>query len=81
MARTITQKAKGDAKERSKDLQPAGTKERKKPVPLMVRSYLTHVVFNVACVLTMRFNSNARSPTKAIFLSIPKKLEHAEKQY
>jgi hypothetical protein len=50
MARTITQKTKKKAKERPTDAQPEGTKEGRELVPLMVGSYLSHSLFNVACM-------------------------------
>jgi hypothetical protein len=42
LAKTITQKTKGKAKERPKDAQHVGTKEGRELVPLVVGSYLTH---------------------------------------
>jgi len=36
----VDKKGKGRTKERSKDVQPTRTKERKEPVPLVIRSYL-----------------------------------------
>jgi hypothetical protein len=41
LARTITPKTKGNAKERPKDMQPAGTKEGRELVPLMVMMQLS----------------------------------------
>ncbi len=40
MARTITRKIKGKAKERPQDAQPAGTKEGREVVPLMVGRHI-----------------------------------------
>jgi hypothetical protein len=48
MAGTITQKTKGKAKERSKDAQPARTKEEEELVPLMVGSPLASLMLS-AC--------------------------------
>jgi hypothetical protein len=42
MAGTITLRTKGEAKERPKDAQPAGIKERRELVPLGIGSYFTH---------------------------------------
>jgi hypothetical protein len=50
MAQTITQKTKMKAKERPTDAQPERTKEGKKLVPIIVRSYFTHNPFNGACM-------------------------------
>jgi hypothetical protein len=50
MARTITQKTKRKAKERPTYAQPKGTKEGKELIPLVVGSYLTHNLINVACM-------------------------------
>jgi hypothetical protein len=47
MGRISTQKTKGKAKERPKDVQPAGTKEGREVVPLVVGSYLTHHPSNI----------------------------------
>jgi len=54
MATTITSEGrqKGKAKERSKDVQPAGPKKKRKRelVPLVVGSYLTHnPLMSLAC--------------------------------
>jgi hypothetical protein len=53
MARTITSQGrqKGKAKERSKDVQPAGPKKKRRElVPLVVGSYLTHnPLMSLAC--------------------------------
>jgi hypothetical protein len=58
MAKTITQRTKAKAKERSKDTQLARIKERKELVTLMIESYLTHDPSNVAYIQIMRSNSN-----------------------
>ncbi len=50
MVGTITQKTERKAKERPTNAQPEGTKEGRELVPLMVGSYLTHNLFNVACM-------------------------------
>jgi hypothetical protein len=50
MARTITQKTKGKAKERSTNAYPKGTKERRELDPFMVGRYFTHNPFNVTCM-------------------------------
>jgi hypothetical protein len=47
MAGTITKKTKEKVKERSKNMQPAGTKEGRELVPLVVGSYFTHHPSNV----------------------------------
>jgi hypothetical protein len=44
MARTITRKTKGKAKERPKDVQPAGIKEGRELVPLVVGTTHNHKV-------------------------------------
>jgi hypothetical protein len=41
MARTITRKTKGKAKEKPMDAQPLGTKEGRELVPLVAWSYFT----------------------------------------
>jgi hypothetical protein len=58
MVKTITQKTKGKAKERPKDVQPARIKERRELVPLVVGSYLTHSLSNVVCIQIMKSNNN-----------------------
>jgi hypothetical protein len=58
MVGTITQKTKGKAKERSKDVQLARIKEGRELVPSMVGSYFIHSPFNVACMQIMKSNSN-----------------------
>jgi hypothetical protein len=63
MARTITQKNKRKAKERSKDAQLARIKEEKELVPHVVKSYLTHHLSNVAFIHIMRSNRNRRFRT------------------
>jgi hypothetical protein len=40
-------KDKRESQKRSKDVQPARTKERRELVPLVVRSYLIHSPYNV----------------------------------
>jgi hypothetical protein len=45
-----TPRQKGKVKDRPKNLQNAGTKERRELIPLMVRSYVTHSPSNVACM-------------------------------
>jgi hypothetical protein len=47
MVATITQKTKEEDKKRSKDVQPAGMKEGRELIPLVVGSYLTHSPSNV----------------------------------
>jgi hypothetical protein len=54
MAGTITQKTKGEAKEKPKDSQLAGIKERRELVPLVVGSYFTHSPSNVASMQIVR---------------------------
>jgi hypothetical protein len=51
MVITITQKTKWKAKEKSKDVGYARTKERRELVPLVVGSYFTHNHFNVVLML------------------------------
>ncbi len=63
MAKTITQKTKGKAKERPKDAQLVGTKKGRKPIPLMVRSYLTHNLSNATYMQIVRSNNNRRPRT------------------
>ncbi len=65
MAGTITWKTKGKAKARPKHVPPARTKEGRDLVPLVVvvGSYLTHNLSNVACMQIVRSNSNRRSRT------------------
>jgi hypothetical protein len=63
MARIITWKTKGKAEKRSKDTQPARTKEGRELVPLVVRNYLTHCFSNVTCMQIVRFNTNRRFRT------------------
>ncbi len=48
MAETIRRKTKEKAKNRSKDMQPAWTKEGRELVPLLIGSYLTHNPSDVA---------------------------------
>jgi hypothetical protein len=61
MARTITPKTKGKAKERPKDTQPVRTKEGRELVPLVVGNYFTHNLSNVICMQIVKFNNNRRS--------------------
>jgi hypothetical protein len=76
MARTITLKieTKGQANERSKDVQPTRTKEGRKLIPLVEGSYLTHSLSNVTSMKIMRCNNNRRfrtnisSPTQSFSL-------------
>jgi hypothetical protein len=63
MVGTIMQKTKWKAKERPKDAHPAGTKEGRELVPLLVDSYLTHSLSNVTCMQIVRSNSNRRLRT------------------
>jgi hypothetical protein len=63
MAKTITQKTKGKAKKRPKDVQPTRTKGGKDLVPLMVRSYLTHNPSNITCMQIVSSNNNRMSRT------------------
>jgi len=79
MAETITRKTKGKAKERPKDAEPAGAKEGRELVPLMVRRYLIHHPFNVIHMQTMKSKGlivigglEQVFLTNAIFLSIAK---------
>jgi hypothetical protein len=59
MTKTTTQGRKqGKPKERSKDKQPTGTKKKRKLVPLVVGSYLTHGPSDVACMQITRSNNN-----------------------
>jgi hypothetical protein len=58
MAGNITEKTKGEAKEKPKDSQLAGIKERRELVPLVVRSYLTHTPSNVASMEIVRSGNN-----------------------
>jgi hypothetical protein len=61
MARTITSEGrqKGKAKERSKDVQPAGPKKKKKRVSPSRGRKLSHSQpSNVSCMQIMRSNSN-----------------------
>jgi hypothetical protein len=58
MAGTITQKTKGEAKEKPKNSQLAGVKERRELVPLVVGSYLTHSSSNVTGMQIMRSHNN-----------------------
>jgi len=60
MAKTITWKTKGKAKERPKDTQPAGTKEGRELVLLVVGNYLTHNLSNVIYMQIVRSNNNRR---------------------
>jgi hypothetical protein len=80
MAKTITRKIKGKAKERSKDVQPIATKEGRELVPLLVGSYVTHSPFNVTYMQIVRFNSYRRpkksSITNVLFLSIVEVKSH-----
>ncbi len=70
----ITLKTKGKAKERPKDTQLVGTKDKGELVPLMVGSYLTYSLSIVVNMQIMRSNSNRRFRTiisyHPIFLSI-----------
>ncbi len=54
-------KIQREGQKRPKDAQPMGTKERRKLILLMVGSYLTHNLFNVAHMQIVTFNSNRRS--------------------
>ncbi len=69
-------KAKGKAKKGQKDAQPAGTKEGKELIPLVVGNYLTHSLSNVTCMQIVRSNNNRRLTqvtfANTIFLSIAK---------
>jgi hypothetical protein len=58
MAGTITQKTKGEAKEKPKDSQLAGIKEKRELVPLVGRGYLTHILSNVASMQIVRSDNN-----------------------
>jgi hypothetical protein len=74
MAGTITQKTKGEAKEKPKNSQLTGIKERRELVPLVVGSYLTHSSSNVISMQIMRSHNNKMFRTSisynTIFLSI-----------
>jgi hypothetical protein len=50
MAKIITHKTKGKAKERSKDAQPTRIKEGRELVPFMVGCYVTKRPSNVICM-------------------------------
>jgi hypothetical protein len=63
MAKTIKWKTKGRAKERPKEVQPKGTKERRGLILLVVRSYFTHNPSNVANMRIVRSNNNRRCRT------------------
>jgi hypothetical protein len=57
MAEIITQKVI----ERPKDVQPARIKERKEPVPLVIRNYRNYLAYNSSNVTWMqilKFNNN-----------------------
>jgi hypothetical protein len=63
MVGTITQKTKGKAIERPTKVQPTGTKEGRKLIPLMVRSYLIHSPSNVTYMQIVRSKNNNRFKT------------------
>ncbi len=63
MVETITQKTKGKAKERPKDVQPKRTKEGRELIPFVVRGYFTHNLSNVVCMQVMKSNHNRRYRT------------------
>jgi hypothetical protein len=84
MAKTITWKTKWKAKERSKNMQPARTKEGRESVPFTVESYLTHSLSNVVSMQIVKSSSmgclDQASLNNTIFLFIAK-LNHTKKQY
>jgi hypothetical protein len=70
MVRTITGEIKKEGQRKAKrrtthkiqkKLKKRKIKKRRKLVPLMVGSYLSHGPFNVACMQIMRSNSNGGS--------------------
>jgi hypothetical protein len=63
MVKSITWKTKGKANKRSTIMQPARTKEGRKLVRVMVRSYVTHILSNVTDMQIMRFKNNKRFRT------------------
>jgi hypothetical protein len=58
MAGTIRHKTKGEAKEKPKDSQLAGIKEKRELVPLVGRGYLTHSLSNIASMQIVRSDNN-----------------------
>jgi hypothetical protein len=76
MVGTITWETKGKAKERPAHTQPAGTKEGRELVLLVVGSYLTHNPSNVTYMKIVKSKKigglKQTSPAKAMFLSITK---------
>jgi len=62
MVGTITGETKNEGQRKAKKhIAYKNQKKRKQLVPLVVRSYLTHNPYNVACKQIVRFKSNGRS--------------------
>jgi hypothetical protein len=57
---TITGETKNEGQKTHSLQEP---KKKKQLIPLVVRSYLTHNPYNVACKQIVRFKSNGRSRT------------------